>query len=109
MRGQSVNQPDSITVEQNPEVKAEKILKALLQGADFCTMALWYSQDATKEDCGFMKNITLADMYPQWSRVVSQLKEKETSAVFRTSFGWHIVRVITIRDNSYTVQQILIN
>lgn len=107
--GQSLNKPDSITLEQNVEIKAEKIRRALSQGADFCTMALWYSKDPTKDDCGFMKNIKLAEMYPQWSRIVAKLKEKETSEVFYTSFGLHIVRVISIRDDYYTVQQILIN
>lgn len=72
-------------------------------------MALWYSKDGTKDDCGFIKNIKLAEMYPQWSRVVAKLKEKETSEVFYTSFGLHIVRVISVRDDYYTVQQILIN
>jgi parvulin-like peptidyl-prolyl isomerase len=106
--GQPISKPDSITLEQDIEVKAIKIQKALLQGADFCTMTLWYSKDATKDDCGFIKNIKLSDMLYQWSKEVGKLKEKELG-LFQTNFGFHIVRVVSIKNDYYTVQQIIIN
>jgi hypothetical protein len=47
-------------------------------------------------------------MLYQWSKEVGKLKEKELG-LFQTNFGFHIVRVVSIKGDYYTVQQIIIN
>jgi peptidyl-prolyl cis-trans isomerase C len=79
------------------QAKAEQVLGQIENGAPFEEMARKYSTDKTREsggDMGFVHRGSLADEFEQALR---DLKPGGVSPVIRTLYGFHIVRVASIR------------
>ncbi len=76
-------------------LRALDVLKQIRAGRDFVQMAKLYSEDATTAAMGgdlgfFSKEPTDSSEFFQWA---FRLRPGEVSDVFRTPFGWHIVKV----------------
>jgi peptidyl-prolyl cis-trans isomerase C len=76
-------------------LRALDVLKQIRAGRNFADMAKLYSEDATTSAMGgdlgfFSKEPTDSSEFFQWA---FRLRPGEVSDVFKTPFGWHIVKV----------------
>lgn len=89
--------------------KLEEIRKRILQGEDFYTLALIYSEDPGSVDkggdLGFVKR---GELVTEFEAAAYGLKEGEVSEIVETKFGFHIIELIEKRGNRIRVRHILI-
>jgi peptidyl-prolyl cis-trans isomerase SurA len=89
--------------------KAEGLRTRIMAGEDFATMARLYSQDPGSAvnggDLGFMDRTQLVK---EFTAMAFKLKAGETSVVFETEFGFHILQVIERRGEQVNTRHILI-
>ncbi len=87
---------DDATVEQKLARWREQIVSGKEQ---FAVLAKTYSQDTASAVSGGDLGWTESSVFvPEFSAVVSSLKEGEISQPFRTQYGWHIVQLLGHRD-----------
>jgi peptidyl-prolyl cis-trans isomerase C len=78
--------------------KAESIIQALNQGADFANLAKEHSKDSSATNGGEIGWVTADIMEPAFGKAVSQLKKGEyTTQPVQTRFGWHIIVLDDVR------------
>ncbi|MCX7626318.1 MAG: peptidylprolyl isomerase [Candidatus Sumerlaeaceae bacterium] len=79
---------------EQAERMATEVLKMLRQGADFCELALRYSQDhKTATRCGDLGYIIRGKMPPSFDAVAFKLEAGQISDLVRTPKGFHIIYV----------------
>ena len=90
--------------DEDAKKKAEEILKKIKDGADFATLAKENSNDtanasnggdlgwSSKEDNSFVS---------EFSSVAYALSKDQVSDVVKTSFGYHIIKVLDTKDSSF--------
>jgi peptidyl-prolyl cis-trans isomerase SurA len=87
---------DDATVEQKLARWREQIVSGK---EEFAVLAKTYSQDSASAVSGGDLGWTESSVFvPEFSAVVSSLKEGEISQPFRTQYGWHIVQLLGHRD-----------
>lgn len=90
---------DDATVKQ----KLAAIRQRILNGEDFAGLASVTSEDtgsaAEGGDLGWESPTSFA---PEFSKVVTELKENEISEPFQTQFGWHIAQLLGTRTHDNT-------
>lgn len=75
----------------------------LMQGEDFAELASQYSQDPGSKDRG--GDLGWADpgaFVSEFKEVMNSLKDGQLSEPFRSQFGWHLMQVISRRDQDKT-------
>ena len=92
------------TSDEEAKKKADEVLKKIKEGGDFATLAKENSNDtanaaeggdlgwSSKEDSSFVKEFTDAAF---------KLGKDQVSDVVKTSFGYHIIKVLDIKEASY--------
>ena len=92
------------TSDEEAKKKADEVLKKIKEGGDFATLAKENSNDtanaaeggdlgwSSKEDSSFVKEFT---------DVAFNLSKDQVSDVVKTSFGYHIIKVLDIKEASY--------
>ncbi|MBC8212188.1 MAG: peptidylprolyl isomerase [Gammaproteobacteria bacterium] len=87
--------PDQITSDEQARQQLESIREEILKGADFTELAKKYSDDPGSKglggDLGWFDKGT---MVPTFEQVLDSTSPGETSAVFRSRFGWHFLQVL---------------
>lgn len=82
------------------EEKIKKILEEVRAGGDFAELAKKYSQDAgTAENGGDIDFIYKGVFDPAFDEAVSKLKPGEVSDVVKSTFGYHIIKLIETRPS----------
>ena len=78
------------------KTKAEEVLKlAKAPGADFAALAKQYSEDQSNNtNGGDLDYFERGRMVPEFDAVAFALKAGETSDLVKTSFGYHIIKVV---------------
>jgi len=75
---------------------ADSLVRALrervLAGEDFGGLAREFSDDASREEGGEIAPLQPGDVPPEFDRVARALKEGETSEVFASQYGFHLVQ-----------------
>ncbi len=97
----------SKTTEDSVKAIAEQVRQNASGGADFATLALTYSNGPgalTGGDLGF---VSRDDVIPAFGRVAFNLAPGEISGVFRTEYGYHIVKCEAVQGNQAHLRQIL--
>ena len=93
---------DSSLYRDNTEAEMDSIARAqvsgyrdrILKGASFDTLAIMYSEDrASGEKGGDLGYLELSSMVAPFDSVVSHTPVNRVSDIFKTIFGWHVVRV----------------
>ena len=94
--------PDAATPEQiqSAKQKAEGILKMLQNDASFAQTAIAYSDGQRAMDGGEYDFRPLAQVPPLFSKVINQLKPGETSNLFRSPYGFHILKLNQIKGQA---------
>lgn len=88
-----------VSTESNPDYAAAKINDAyskLQDGDKFAVVAQNYSDDTRSAlNGGLLPDMSLRQIPAEYVNVISSLTPGEYSKPFQTSFGWHIVRLVT--------------
>jgi len=72
----------------------DKVLAEVTAGADFAETAKKYSEDTgSNQNGGDLDFFTRGQMDTDFEKVAFENEVGKTSAVFRTEFGWHILKV----------------
>ncbi|HKI80120.1 MAG TPA: SurA N-terminal domain-containing protein, partial [Pseudodesulfovibrio sp.] len=80
------------------KAKAEDILKKVKAGQDFAELAKKYSDDpGSAKQGGDLGFFTKGDMAPAFSKAVFALKPGQVSGIVRTSFGFHIIKLLGVK------------
>ncbi|HEY3128012.1 MAG TPA: peptidyl-prolyl cis-trans isomerase [Acidobacteriota bacterium] len=83
------------------EEEAREIKKQLEAGADFAELARQKSLDTTnKNDGGKMGFFIRGAMLPPFEEAAFKLKPGQISDPVKTTFGWHIIKVLDVRPRS---------
>jgi peptidyl-prolyl cis-trans isomerase SurA len=89
--------------------KIEGFRNRIIDGEDFSTIAILYSDDegSAKKggELGFMGR---AELVPEFSVTAFKLKNKAVSEVIETEFGFHIMQLVERRGQKVNVRHILV-
>ena len=88
--------------EQKILKKFESILDQLRNGADFSAMAKKFSQDSLASKGGDLGYFTRKQMLPAFSDKAFKMKTGETSDIFRTGHGFHVLKVTDKKSEGTT-------
>ena len=81
------------------------MLQRIENGDDFSALARSHSDDkASAIKGGDLGWVSSGDIAPTFHEEMGKLSVGETSAPFRTEYGWHIVQVLDRRDYDNTVE-----
>ena len=88
--------------------KLEDLRNRILNGADFATMAILYSEDpGSSRNGGAYLNVNKGLFVKEFEAVAFGLSPGEISEIFETEFGYHIVQLIERRGNELDLRHIL--
>ncbi len=99
-----------ISIEEKLRVKEQllDLRKRILQGENFSTMAVLYSQDpGSAKKGGELGFYGRGQLYHEFEAVAYKLKEGEISNVVETEAGYHIIQLIERRGDYINVRHIL--
>lgn len=90
----SVEQDASQEKVDEAKARIDKYAEEIKNGLSFEEAAKKYSEDVgSSQDGGKLESFARGDMVKEFEDVAFSLKKGETSEPFRSSFGWHIVKV----------------
>ncbi len=90
--------PDAVTRDEDAKRQLESLREQILQGADFAELAREHSDDTGSKGLGGdLGWVGKGVMVPEFERVMLSTPVGETSEVFRSPFGWHILQVLERR------------
>jgi peptidyl-prolyl cis-trans isomerase D len=99
----------SLTDEMEAERDVEDIYSLFEEGLDFDTLVLTYSQDAnTNQEGGDLGFVKRGDLEPEMEEVAFSLRKGEVSTPFKTSLGWHILKVTDLKGKERRISHLLI-
>jgi len=79
--------------------KIDEVYKKAIAGTDFASLASEYSDDpGSKANGGSLGEFGKGQMVPEFEKAAFALKTGEISKPFKTSFGWHFVKVDSIAN-----------
>ena len=81
------------------KARAEQVLGQIRNGAAFEEMARAHSTDKTRESGGDMGFVHRGSLTDEFEQALRDLKPGEVSPVIQTLYGFHIVRVASIRPS----------
>ena len=88
--------------------KLESLRKRIIQGEDFATMAILYSEDpGSSRNGGAYYDIKKGDFVKEFEAVSFSLNVDEVSDIFSTEYGYHIAKLIDRKGNKIDVRHIL--
>lgn len=108
--GQIIVKPDvDPELEKYAKDQLETIRKDIIDnGKDFGMMAGIYSQDPGSKDIGGEIKLNRTDFDPMFTSSGYRLQPGEISPVFKSSFGYHIIKMVKRMGEEAVVQHILI-
>lgn len=88
--------PKEATPEEVREIRAkcQKVQAKIRTGEDFGEMVILYSEDISSKDRGDMGVFKKGELLPAFEKEALRLKVGEVSEVFRTDFGFHIIKLL---------------
>jgi peptidyl-prolyl cis-trans isomerase D len=87
--------------EKAVQAQAEEVLKKAKAGADFAALAKQYSEDdSNKDQGGDLDYFGRGRMVPEFDAAAFAMKSGEISNLVKTSFGFHIIKVVDARPDA---------
>ena len=85
--------------------KISEIRKEILEGADFEVSAKKYSEDpSAQSNGGDLNYFTVFRMVFPFENTAFETQKGKVSQVFRTQFGYHILKVVDVRDSNGKIE-----
>lgn len=100
--------PVSREEKEHVSQRLEGYRQRVLNGEDFATLAILYSQDGSAKSGGELGFVGRGDLVPEFEAVAFRLKKGEVSEVVETKFGYHLIQLIERRGEQINVRHILI-
>jgi peptidyl-prolyl cis-trans isomerase SurA len=101
--------PVNAEAKKEAKEKIESLRERVLKGEDFALLARLYSEDpGSAKNGGEYKNMGRGQFVPEFESMAFSMKEGETSPVFETEFGFHILQTIQRRGEVVDVRHLLI-
>ena len=98
-------QPNAIRDEEQTKQQARALHDRIGKGEDLGELAKKLSDDTGSKNAGGDLGWQPAGVFaPEFEKAIEALKPGEVSAPFRTSFGWHIAKVVERRTRDTTDQ-----
>lgn len=91
---------DPIEKQQEQSAKAEEILALAKGGGDFAELAKQHSEGPSKTNGGDLGFFSRGRMVPSFEEAVFSLGEGEISDVVKTRFGYHIILLEAIKEQT---------
>ncbi len=82
--------------------KALDVLKMAQDGKDFIELAKKYSEGPTKDKGGYLGTFKKETMVKSFADQAFNMKPGEISDLVRTQYGWHIIKVDKVNEESTT-------
>lgn len=89
---------DSANAAAAAEAEIRKIYNQARSGVDFGALARQYSQDGSAANGGDLGWFADGVMVPQFEEAVHKLKPGQVSQPVRSQFGWHVIKLVDVRD-----------
>ncbi len=87
--------------EKQAREKIEMVLSQIKNGSDFGDLAKRYSQDSLAPRGGDLGFLHKKQMQPAFSEKAFSMKPGEISEIFKTNFGYHILKVIDRKPETH--------
>ena len=95
--------PGPLVSDDDARQRLERLRGRIVQGEDFGELARFHSDDtASAVRGGDLGWLNPGDTTPDFEAVMDGLSEGELSRPFKTSWGWHLLRVLARRDHDNT-------
>ena len=92
-----------LVTDDDARLRLERLRRRILQGEDFGELARFHSDDTASAlrggDLGWLNP---GDATPDFQAVMDGMREGELGEPFRSSWGWHLLRVLARRDHDNT-------
>lgn len=89
--------------DDDARLRLERLRERILQGEDFGELARFHSDDtASAVRGGDLGWLSPGDAAPEFEAMMNAMEEGDLSEPFKSSFGWHLVRVLARRDHDNT-------
>jgi peptidyl-prolyl cis-trans isomerase SurA len=92
------------------EVK-ERLLdfrRRVSEGESFETLAILYSEDGSASAGGEIGFLTKAELDPEYAKAAFSLKENQISKIVESAFGFHLIQLISRKDDRANTRHILL-
>ena len=108
--GQIVVYPEISKTQRSLAItKAEGIRERIMNGEDFCTMALIYSEDpGSADNCGDLGWVGRGEFVTEFEAVAFRLEEGEVSELVETKYGYHLIQLLEKKGNRIHARHILV-
>ena len=88
------------TLDNEKKAEIEAILLQAREGKDFAELAKTYSEGPSKTNGGYLNAFKYEDMVKPFADKAFSMKPGEISDPVRTQFGWHIIKVEAVNEES---------
>ena len=89
--------------------KLKKLRERILDGENFKTLAVLYSDDkSSAKNGGELGFVNKADLVTEFATAAFELEENDISEIIETEFGFHIIKLIDRKGNKINVRHILL-
>lgn len=96
---EKINNDDSLETNKVAKSTIEEIYQRLQSGEDFATLAQTYSDDPSASEGGDLGWFNPNDMVPEFVEQLNKLEKGQVSEVFKTRYGYHVLRLDDVRQN----------
>ncbi|MFM8950309.1 MAG: peptidylprolyl isomerase, partial [Bacteroidota bacterium] len=103
-----IDVPVSDEEKKRVKERLEGYRKRVLNGEDFATLAILYSQDGSAKNGGELGFVGRGDFVPEFESAAFRLRAGEVSEVVETKFGFHLIQMIERRGEQINARHILI-
>ncbi|NCN88155.1 MAG: molecular chaperone SurA [Gallionella sp.] len=91
--------------ENDARDRLQAIKRSIDAGADFAEQARLHSEDGSAAQGGELGWISPGETVPEFETAMNALKEKQTSGLVKSGFGWHLIQVLARRSADVSEQQ----
>ena len=108
--GQIVKKPKvGLAEEIAVKEKLRTLRKRIMEGENFNTLAVLYSEDpGSAAKGGEVGLFGRGELYPEYEAIAFKLKDKEISDIVKTKAGYHIIQLIERRGDYVNTRHILL-
>jgi peptidyl-prolyl cis-trans isomerase SurA len=79
-----------------------------VRGESFETLAILYSEDGSASAGGEIGFLTKAELDPEYAKAAFSLKENQISKIVESAFGFHLIQLISRKDDRANTRHILL-